>query len=1233
MNKSSKKILSFVLAFISCFALITAISFSAVNRKNNQANAVNEVSYYYGSKLSGTDLCFYNALEEMLSSGKFKKGESLTITDEKVLSLAKAYASGDSSLLQSFGSAVDSFKYDHPDVFYIDYDLLTISVGLKNKEYVVSIGSGRTDTYFVSGVTAENVESMIDTYNKALENLTSGLSGKTTKEKAQEINSKIISLVTYGFGSNSDGSLNEKAPFIRSSYGALIYGEAVCAGYANLFKSAMDKLGENVVLVSGYALDGNRVEPHMWNYIKVDENWLGVDVTWNDGEWTNVESNEKYLLVDKTVMDAEHLPDPVISSSNYNMPYPELDAEIEYIVDGKFEVERYVDKTGTGNDYLNVSYDGKGATELVKEGLYLSYRNKNGDEWTPWFTFEYSAYAFTGLFENKTGYSRVLDYALNGLTVSSYQIAVINKKPNLIVGNSFPVIDGQKVEMYSHYSSVSADDIICLTDEYFNENYDETYVAPPYVKSVTPEDFFMSGHAIGTYHITVTYDQKLKITDGSNTVKMNFNYSAKNGREIIDSEIRKYAKIENVKFDGESTISFDFTPSSMFMHNDVMYIFYFENLVGDVEGKVGKAPNTFGTSFSHPSTSCAGYVYSGNCKSMSVYAQPLLIGNDDLSLEGWSYIDKDGNKKMASQNQISQLALVVTKPNDESEIKDEVNNLAGKDATLATETYDINLNLCGGFTYIPNGMKIKISLGFPAGYSAEDKGVTFKVYHFKRNDDGTLDYSKTEEVDCVITEYGLVITVDNFSPFAVVALDASKVENTKKGIVTNFNGIGGSVTNSLSSSSVNFLTDGENITYSFNLDSGYEIDYVVLNGVKQNISENKLTLSYDSLNENNTLNVGYVSSAIVNEEKKNGIQDLTSNYLTENNEHTHISSTPADCMHKQVCDICGEEFGELGSHKIVTDYYQAPTCTKTGLSAGSHCSVCEKVIVAQIVLSKVNHVDKNGDYKCDNCGQVLEHTHTSTIPADCLHKQVCDICGEEFGELGEHNVVEDKEVKATCQKTGLTAGSHCSVCGLVIKEQTETPKTGHIDEDGDLKCDTCGKELEHTHTSKTPADCLHKQVCDICGEEFGELGSHKIVTDYYQAPTCTKDGLTPGSHCSVCGKVIFAQRVIAKKGHTIVIDEAVPATCTEYGKSIGSHCSECGEVLTKQTPTPKAPHIDNDNDNKCDICGNKVTEDPNIEPQEDKMPAKDIVLIVLSIVGFVVIFALVIAILKPKKKK
>lgn len=42
--------------------------------------------------------------------------------------------------------------------------------------------------------------------------------------------------------------------------------------------------------------------------------------------------------------------------------------------------------------------------------------------------------------------------------------------------------------------------------------------------------------------------------------------------------------------------------------------------------------------------------------------------------------------------------------------------------------------------------------------------------------------------------------------------------------------------------------------------------------------------------------------------------------------------------------------------------------------------------------------------------------------------------------------------------------------------------------------------------------------------------------------------------------------------HEVVIDEAVAATCTRDGVTEGSHCSKCGEVLEKQTVIPAMGH-------------------------------------------------------------
>ena len=43
----------------------------------------------------------------------------------------------------------------------------------------------------------------------------------------------------------------------------------------------------------------------------------------------------------------------------------------------------------------------------------------------------------------------------------------------------------------------------------------------------------------------------------------------------------------------------------------------------------------------------------------------------------------------------------------------------------------------------------------------------------------------------------------------------------------------------------------------------------------------------------------------------------------------------------------------------------------------------------------------------------------------------------------EHDSVTDEAVPATCTETGLTAGSHCAVCGKVFTAQTEILALGH----------------------------------------------------------------------------------------------------------------------------------------------------------------------------------------------
>ncbi|MBR6825447.1 MAG: hypothetical protein IKM59_02760 [Oscillospiraceae bacterium] len=116
------------------------------------------------------------------------------------------------------------------------------------------------------------------------------------------------------------------APMCYDAYGCLVNHRAVCAGYAKAFMLIMRRLG----YVCGYARGWGREtgENHAWNFIKLENDFYFIDVTWDDptvigGSRTrDNKSMDFFCLTTEELMKTHRLssetPVPVCKGTKYN---------------------------------------------------------------------------------------------------------------------------------------------------------------------------------------------------------------------------------------------------------------------------------------------------------------------------------------------------------------------------------------------------------------------------------------------------------------------------------------------------------------------------------------------------------------------------------------------------------------------------------------------------------------------------------------------------------------------------------------------------------------------------------------------------------------------------------------------------------------------------------------------------------------------------------------------------
>lgn len=174
--------------------------------------------------------------------------------------------------------------------------------------------------------------------------------------------------------------------------------------------------------------------------------------------------------------------------------------------------------------------------------------------------------------------------------------------------------------------------------------------------------------------------------------------------------------------------------------------------------------------------------------------------------------------------------------------------------------------------------------------------------------------------------------------------------------------------------------------------------------------------------------------------------------------------------------------------------------------------------------------------------KVLDRLQANLLPISGLVANKIDELGSSAGNIAD-NKVDDTVHKFLPGKLGDWVSDKVGNKVNNIVQNKVNDLGGQVTDliDSFIKQFTCGKhEYGDFEILKNPT-CTEKgqkgKICKKCGKITEktdiDAAGHTPVTDPAVAPTETTDGLTEGSHCSVCGAVLTAQEVIPMRDPTI----------------------------------------------------------------------------------------------------
>ena len=199
---------------------------------------------------------------------------------------------------------------------------------------------------------------------------------------------------------------------------------------------------------------------------------------------------------------------------------------------------------------------------------------------------------------------------------------------------------------------------------------------------------------------------------------------------------------------------------------------------------------------------------------------------------------------------------------------------------------------------------------------------------------------------------------------------------------------------------------------------------------------------------------------------------------TEEVKHTGGQAT---CQKKAECEVCGQEYGELGAHNYGNEWKHDGT---------SHWRECQT----------------------EGCTDKTDVAVHSGGQATCQKKAECEICGQEYGELGAHNYGNEWKHDGT---------SHWREC----------------------QAEGCTAKTDVAVHSGGQATCQKKAECEVCSQEYGKLGAHNYGSEWKH------DETSHWRECQTEGCTVKTDAAVHSGGQATYQKKAICSVCkVSYGK-------------------------------------------------------------------------------------